>query len=307
MRLSIVQEFDPWKSKLCTCPPKYSLQPYTGCSHKCLYCYATSYIGYRESTAKRDVLKRLRRDLRFLDPLRHINISTSSDPYPPIEEELKLTRSVLKLLLPLGFRILITTKSHLVQRDADILSTGNAAVTITVTTMDESLARRLEPGAPPPSLRIRALEKLSSHGVPVGLRLDPILPYLNDDEHMIKEVLEAAYAAGVRFVVTSTYKARPDNLKRVLNEFPELEQRYHRLYRVEGSWVHGYYYLPARVRIELLHLVKRYALKLGMEFATCREGVAEINTARSCDGSHLIPQRISPSGPYTSLHNFLNE
>ncbi len=293
-RLSVVNVFDPWGSPLCTCPPKYSLNPYTGCSHFCLYCYATAYIGVKPSTPKRGFRERLLRDLPRLDPRFHIDVSTSSDPYPPEEERLRLTRWTLSVLLPRGFRVLVITKGSLVARDADLLSRGNAAVTITVTTMDRGLAARLEPGAPPPRERIRAMERLNAEGVPVGLRLDPIFPLLTDDPDSMREVLEAARSAGARFVVVSTFKARPDGLRRMVEAFPELEERYRRLYRVEGRWQSGYWYLPLPLRKRIIEEARRLALSLGYEFATCREGMAHLHTAPTCDGSHLIPRRVQP-------------
>ncbi len=288
----VVRLFDPWSSPLCTCPRKYSLQPYTGCSHFCLYCYATAYIGVRKSTPKPRFIERLLHDLRhFVDPCLPINMSTSSDPYPPEEQVHRLTRRALEILIPRGYKVLITTKSSLVARDAELLAQGNAAVTITITTMDAGLARRLEPGAPPPRDRVEAVRRLVEAGVPVGIRLDPLLPSLNDDEESIREVLEAAREAGAVFVVTSTYKARPDNLRRVTAAFPELRDLYNRLYRAEGVWMHGYWYLQPHRRIEMIERVRRIALRLGYQFATCREGLAHLHTAPSCDGTHLIPSR----------------
>ncbi len=289
----VVNAFDPWGNPLCTCPPKYSLNPYTGCSHFCLYCYATSYIGLRPSTPKKDYKKRLLYDIaHVIDPRYHIDISTSSDPYPPEEEQYQLTRWSLEQLLPRGFKVLIITKGALVARDKELLSKGNAAVTMTITTLNTSLARKLEPGASLPRLRIRALEELSSNGVPVGIRLDPILPFLNDSRDSIREVLEAARLAGARFVVTSTYKAKPDNFKRIIEAFPELEKKYKELYKIKGERLYGYRYLPLEVRKRILLTVREEALRLGMEYATCREGFAHLHTAPTCDGSHLIPNRV---------------
>ncbi|HIP65676.1 MAG TPA: radical SAM protein [Pyrodictium sp.] len=291
----IVRVFDPWKSPLCTCPPKYSLQPYTGCSHFCLYCYATAYIGRKPSTPKQRALERLKYDIEhIIDPNYHIDLSTSSDPYPPEEAELRLTRKILELLIAHGLKVLIVTKSSLVARDVDILSRGNAAVTITITTLDKSLAKLIEPGAPPPEERVKAIEKLVANNVPVGVRLDPILPYLNDDRESIRNVLEAIASAGARFVVTSTYKARPDNLRRLVSMFPELEEKYYRLYKVEGKWQYGYWYLRTDLRRKMLELVRQEASRLGLQFAVCREGFKDMLTAPSCDGSHLIARRMRP-------------
>ncbi len=297
----VVNAFDPWGNPLCTCPPKYSLNPYTGCSHFCLYCYATSYIGRRPSTPKKRYKERLLYDIaHVINPAFHIDISTSSDPYPPEEKEYGLTRWTLEQLLPRGFKVLIITKGALVERDAELLAGGNAAVTMTITTMDTWLASKLEPGAPTPRQRIRALEKLNTYGVPIGIRLDPILPLINDSRESVKEVLEAAYSAGARFVVTSTYKAKPDNFRRIIEAFPELEKKYRELYKIKGERLYGYRYLPVEVRKRILLLVREEATRLGMEYATCREGFAQLHTAPSCDGSHLIPIRIKPTSNHGS-------
>jgi len=106
----LLAPFDPWKSPLCTCPFKLSLNPYTGCSFKCVYCYATAYIGLRDSEPKKDFKRRLARDLARWPPPTLVNIGTSSDPYPPIERFYGLTRSALEELLPRGYRVLVTTK-----------------------------------------------------------------------------------------------------------------------------------------------------------------------------------------------------
>ncbi|HIC99508.1 MAG TPA: radical SAM protein [Pyrodictiaceae archaeon] len=291
----IVRAFDPWKSPLCTCPPKYSLQPYTGCSHFCLYCYATAYIGRKPSTPKQRALERLKYDIEHVvDPKYHIDLSTSSDPYPPEEAKLKLTRKMLELLIAYGLKVLIVTKSSLVARDTDILSKGNVAVTITITTLDKNLAKAIEPGAPHPKERVKAIEQLVTNGVPVGVRLDPLIPYLNDDRKDVRSVLEAVASAGARFIVTSTYKARPDNLRRLVSTFPELEEKYYRLYRIEGKWQYGYWYLRPDIRRQMLGIVQQEASRLDLQFAVCREGFKDMLTAPSCDGSHLIPRRIEP-------------
>ncbi len=292
----VLTVFDPWNNPLCTCPFKYSLHPYTGCSHQCLYCYATSYIRVRKSIPKKNFIQRLLRDLERADPRILISMSNSSDPYPPEEKEYMLTRKTLEILLPRGFKVLVVTKGSLVSRDKDLLSKGNAAVTMTITTLDESLAKKLEPNAPPPHDRIRALRELIEHGVPVGVRVDPIIPYVNDDEEMIRELVETLASIGVGFIVTSTYKARPDNLKRMKEAFPEIAAKLDKLYRVEGTWIRGYWYLPLELRKKLLKPVIEAARRHGLEYATCREGLTskEWFNARSCDGTHLIPLRITP-------------
>ncbi len=257
-----------------------------------MYCYATSYIRFKGCKPKERFLRNLARDLAKAE-VRVVNMSTSSDPYPPMEAELKLTRQALILLAEHGFPVLITTKSSLVARDKDVLSRMKAAVSITITTLDETLARRIEPGAPPPRDRLRAVEELSKSGVPVAVRVDPVIPFLNDDPRELEELVEAAASVGAVHVTTSTYKARPDNLYRMCREFPELADKWRSLYSTKPF--HGYRYLPADLRRKLLEPVRRAAERLGLTYATCREGEAGFRNAPSCDGSHLCFREQRPT------------
>lgn len=286
--LGVIREFDPWKSPLCTCPRKYSLHPYTGCSHSCLYCYATSYIRARDSKPKEMFLQKLARDLGKLEENSIVELSTSSDPYPPIEEKLGLTREALQLISRRNLKILITTKSSSLTRDADILAKTKSAVMLTITTLDEGLARAIEPNAPSPAERLDALRKLSRIGVPVGLRIDPIIPLVNEDSYCLEDLIGRAKEAGALHVVTSTYKAKPDSLKRLSVALPDVYRKLEKLYVEKGKVFHGYFYLPVRLRRKLLQPVIDYALKYNLTIATCREGLrTNFPQAPSCDGSHL--------------------
>ena len=284
MRFEVLREFDPWNGPLCTCPRKYSLQPYTGCPFSCLYCYATSYVG-RKFYPKKNFLQRLERDLRKADKGKVVNMSTSSDPYPHVEEKLGLTRKALELLRKYGFKVLITTKGTLFVRDVDLLK-GSGAVMVTITTLDDDLAKRLEPGAPPPSERLEAIAE-ASREVPVGVRVDPIIPGVNSSEEEIKELIKEVVKRGAKHVTASTYKAKPDNLKRMAKLFPHLENLY-----AKAEKVGSYRYLPREVREELLKPVVEVSKRLGITYAFCREGIPF--EAPSCDGSHLIPRRHLP-------------
>jgi len=287
--MSVLRPFDPWHSPLCTCPFKYSLHPYTGCSHFCLYCYATSYIGRKPSMPKEEFLNALTRDMRRARRNAIVELSSSSDPYPPLEAWMRLTRKTLELLGAHGFRILITTKSDIVVRDIDLLAKYPSSVMITITTLNDNLARRLEPGAPPPSRRIAAVRTLSKNGIPVGVRVDPIIPFINDDPEDLRELIGALKDAGALQVTVSTYKAKWDSLRRIIDAFPDVASRLKRLYVEEGEGIHGYMYLPKSLRETLLKPVVEEAGKRGLFYATCREGLESIPMkAPSCDGSGLI-------------------
>ncbi len=242
-------------------------------------------------------MKKLKRDIRKANPKIPINMSTSSDPYPPEEAKFNLTRDTLKILIPLGFKILLTTKGTLFVRDLDLLSKGNAAIMLTLITLDENLCVKIEPGAPKPKERLKAIEKAIECGIPVGVRVDPIIPYLNDGPSELKELISTISSIGVKFIVTSTYKVKPDNFKRMILAFPELEDKWRKLYYIDGERIEAYRYLPSKVRLKLLRTVIEYAKREKIEYATCREGLTsrEWFNARSCDGTHLIPQRIMGS------------
>lgn len=288
--MDVIREFDPWKDPLCTCPSKLSFNPYTGCDHRCIYCYVTSFIPRAfECRPKDDLIKRVERDLRRIERGRIISMSNSSDPYPPMEAELGLTRKCLELFAREGCRVLIITKSDLVERDIDILSKMPDAVSMTITTLNEELSRRLEPGAPRPRKRMDAVRKLVASKVPMTIRFDPVIPFLNDDQ--VEDIIEAAASCGVKQVTSSTFKPRPDGWQRIKKAFPEAAARMAPLYFEQGERHHRSWYLPRGMRLELMARVKKACNENGLTFATCREGLPEFTTGATCDGSHLAARQ----------------
>ena len=281
----ILRPFDPWKSPWCTCPPKLSLNPYTGCPHGCLYCYAASYIPrFQECRPKQDLHKRLGREVRKILPGSLIAMSNSSDPYPFLERELELSRGCLRIMKERGLRVQVVTKSDLVTRDIDLLSGMLSTVAITLTTLKADLSLRLEPKAPLPGKRLDAIRFLVERGVPVSARIDPIIPGLNDFE--INDVVRAACQAGAKHIISSTFKARPLSLGRVCSAFHLEGESLKILYR-SGERRDGHLLLPAEQRRRLMQEVERAAIKEGATFSCCREGMV-FKKAIHCDGSQLI-------------------
>ena len=237
-----------------------------------------------------------------------INIGTSSDPYPPEEIVYRLTRRALEILVPLGRRVLITTKGTLyARRDLGLIRKGNVAVTPTITTLSSHIALLIEPGAPHPRARLEALRAAARSGVPVGVRIDPIIPYVNDDPFELESLVEEVAGAGARFIVTSTYKAKPDNFRRLLSSLGSGAARRLKELYASGERIQGYRYLPKALREKLLAPVVRAARRQGLEYATCREGLTgrEWFNAASCDGTHLIPLRVKPRGLNGSIGEYL--
>ena len=284
--MNLITPFDPWNSSLCSCPSKYSLSAYTGCSHGCLYCYASSYIPrFQAVRPKKDFIKRLEREIRKVPPRSLVAMASSSDPYLDIEKELKLTRQALSTLLKHDMKINLVTKSSLIVRDIDLFKgTRNVVASISLTTLDEKLNQMLEPGASTPGQRLKAVKQLSKY-IPVAVRFDPLIYPLNTDE--IKRVVKTAKVNGARQIITSTYKVRPDNFKRMKKVFRQHTALWNELYEEKGEKKAGYIYLAEKIRKQLIQQVRESALENSLEFSSCREGYAGLNTAH-CDGSSLF-------------------
>jgi DNA repair photolyase len=270
---------------MCTCPPKLTLNPYTGCDHNCIYCYAQSYIPrFAECRPKKDLLKSLAREAALLKG-ETVSIANSSDPYPRIEREAGLTRECLKILKDSGCRVQIITKSTLVARDIDILKETAATVAITITTDNDEIAKVIEPNAPKPIERLQTIETLTRNDIGVCVRIDPIIPFINDNP---AELMGKIAELGVKQVTASTYKARTRDWRRFAAAFPDIAEKLRPLYWSQGERVSGCRLLPRDLRFKLLSDFRSLALRDGMQFAVCREGLSELNTA-VCDGSWLLP------------------
>ncbi len=190
-------------------PFNRSINPYRGCEHGCIYCFARpshAWLGLSPGLdfetrllMKPDAAWLLRR--QFSRPgykPQVISLGSNTDPYQPIERRYHITRQILEVLSECRHPCGIVTKSGLILRDADILAPmarmNLARVWISITTLDKDLARRMEPRAPTPSRRLRTIEDLSRAGIPTGVMFAPVIPGLND--HEMENVLQAAADAG---------------------------------------------------------------------------------------------------------------
>jgi len=272
---------------MCTCPPKLTFNPYTGCDHACVYCYASSYIPkFFDCRPKKDLIQNLQREAAKLKG-EIVSIANSSDPYPRMEAEQCLTRICLAILIQHDCRIQIITKSTLVTRDTDLLSKVPCTVALTITTEDNDTAKLIEPYAPPSTERLKTVEALISKGVPVSVRIDPIIPFVNDNPESLIATLASM---GVKHVTSSTYKIKRDNWQRFAMAMPKAAEKLKPLYFDEGEKVGGYTLLPKALRLKLMSTVRRIAKENGMRFGVCRENLSQLNTA-TCDGSWLLPNR----------------
>ncbi|MEM3697816.1 MAG: radical SAM protein [Candidatus Bathyarchaeia archaeon] len=285
--MSLISRFDPWRSKLCSCPPKLTINPYTGCDHACVYCYASSYIPkFFFCRPKKDLIQKLKREaLKLKGEL--ISIANSSDPYPNLEAELGLTRKCLEILMQHNCKLQIVTKSDMVIRDVDLLMRKPSMVSLTITTIDDELAKIMEPHAPPSSERLKAAESLVNKGIPTSIRIDPIIPFVNDDQ---ENLIKTLASIEIKHITVSTYKVKPDNWQRLSMALPEAAEKLKPLYFEKGEKIGRYTYLPKSLRLEIMEKIRLTAEKYGIKFGTCREGLSHLNTAL-CDGSWLLYSR----------------
>lgn len=186
-----------------------SINPYRGCEHGCVYCFARpshAHVGLSAGLdfesklfAKPDAARLLKRELSKANyQPKSIAIGTNTDPYQPIEKDMRIMRQILEVLAEAKHPVGIVTKSALVLRDIDILSQmardGLVRVAMSVTTLDRKLARAMEPRASTPTKRLEAMRELSDAGIPTSVMLAPIIPGLNDFE--IERILDSAHNAG---------------------------------------------------------------------------------------------------------------
>jgi len=190
-------------------PFTFSINPYRGCEHGCIYCYARPSHAYLELSPGLDFETRLFAKVNAAELLVNelsrpgyhcecITIGANTDPYQPIEREWQVTRQILQVLAACEHPVAIITKNALVERDLDLLAPmaqkSLAQVYVSVTTLDHDIARRMEPRASAPRRRIEAIRNLTAAGVPTGVMVAPIVPFLTDDG--LEAVLEAAAQAG---------------------------------------------------------------------------------------------------------------
>jgi DNA repair photolyase len=186
-----------------------SINPYRGCEHGCIYCYARPSHAYLNLSPGIDFETQLFAKINAAELLRdelarpgyrceHISLGANTDPYQPIEREYKITRGILEVLAECNHPLSIVTKNALVERDIDLLAPmaekNLVNVHISINNRDHDLARRLEPRCSAPMRRLETVRRLTAAGIPVGVLVAPVIPFLTD--HEIEPVLEAAAAAG---------------------------------------------------------------------------------------------------------------
>ncbi|MFH0864112.1 MAG: radical SAM protein [Candidatus Gottesmanbacteria bacterium] len=238
------------------------MNPYSGCLFNCLYCYIRG-SKYGTNMAKTlsvkinapEILEKELQKRAEKKEFGIITLSSSTDPYQPIEKELKITRKLLKVILKYKFPLEIATKSTLVLRDFDVLREidkqailpdelskidHGVIITCSISTLDEKLARILEPGAPSPRERMETIKKCKQKGFFVGINYIPVLPFISESDKQIEIMVKTAKDYGADFVfigALTLFGKDPADCKTLYYEFlrkyyPELIQKYKSLYRI---------------------------------------------------------------------------
>jgi len=205
-------------------PFTWAINPYRGCEFACKYCYARythEFMELRDGIefeqkifVKQHAADLLRQELRRVKPGEEIAIGTATDPYQPAERRFEVTRAILEEFAKhSGFEIGIVTKSNLITRDAEILQRvgGNNRlfVNVTVTTVDVDLARKLEPRAPRPDLRLETVRQLNLAGVDAGVICAPVLPEITDHPRDLEALVKAASEAGAKYIFANPLFLKP--------------------------------------------------------------------------------------------------
>lgn len=223
-------------------PFTWSINPYRGCEHGCIYCYARPTHGYLNLSPGLDFETKLVAKVNAADLLVRelskkghvcspINIGSATDPYQPVEREWRITRSVLEVLDQCQHPYTVITKSSGIERDLDLLSRAaqrrQTYVMISITTLDSALSRKLEPRGAAPHRRLQTVKRLVDAGVPVGVNVAPIIPFLNEPE--IEPIIEAAAKAGASnihyTVVRLPWEVKPLFQEWLMHHVPERADR----------------------------------------------------------------------------------
>jgi DNA repair photolyase len=256
-------------------PFSWAINPYRGCEFACKYCYARythEFMELRDSLdferkifVKQQAAHLLRHELKKVKRGEQIAIGTATDPYQPAEQRYEVTRAILEeFARHSGLELGIVTKSNLILRDAEILrrvaANNRLFVNLTVTTVDGNLARKLEPRAPRPDLRLEAVRQLNLAGVDAGVICAPVLPGITDGPAHLEALVKAARDAGAKYVFANPLFLKPCSAAVFLpfleEQFPALVELYRQRYRDRAFLPKGY---GERLSRLMAALRKKYA------------------------------------------------
>jgi DNA repair photolyase len=225
----------------------YALNPYRGCEHACVYCYAPSVIHWDKGKwgelveVKVNLPRVLSKELK-VKKKGVVGLSTVTDPYHPAEKKYEITRRCLELLLMHDFPVCIQTKSSLVLRDMDLLKRfSNIEVGVTLTTLNEGVREKLEAGASSVAQRLNALSELSKNGISTWVFIGPVMPYLTEGDALV----DAIIAVKPKYVLVDKLRCKEgvrDNVMGFISKFyPQLKEKYIKIFFENEDFYGGFF------------------------------------------------------------------
>ena len=287
------------------CPSTTNLDPYLGCSHDCLYCFAPEHWRLPEASftwttgnpvvVKSNIPDLLQRHLEISraqgEPIHPVYLSGWTDAYQPTEGSAGVTRKCLEILIQAKVAFFIVTKSSLVLRDVDLLSEArdDCAICLSICTQDEQLARLLEPGAPTVDERVETIRDLVDKGIKTIVKVDPIIPSVNDNLNAIHDLLTQLKSAKLSHVTAQVMRMTMAAWKRMSASMDvrRLELLQELYFNGEGKLTNEKGYALASYRRSLTEQIKALVNDFGFTFSTCRVAEGPQLSDGPCNGIEL--------------------
>jgi DNA repair photolyase len=249
---------------------RYAMNLYRGCQHQCIYCDSRSecyrIANFEDILIKENAIGLLRNELKRIKEKDTIGTGSMNDPYMPIEKDIQLTRQALEVIYEFRYPVHVITKSDMVLRDIEILKKIGrvyATVSITITTADDALSVKLEPGAPVSSKRFEAVKQLNEKGIRAGILLMPVLPFITDTEENIRMIVEKAKEAKAAYLLPAFGMTLRDKQRDYF--FDKLQQYDPKILALYQKYYRGQYSFQSPIQSKLSslfsQLCKQYDIK----------------------------------------------
>ncbi|RLF21739.1 MAG: radical SAM protein [Thermoprotei archaeon] len=270
------------------------LEPYTSCENKCLYCYGRWYWTTNEVKPRFFILKLFRRiaeELSSKKLMMPFRLATLSEPLQDIEKKVKISYGLMEIAMKYKMPIILSTKSTLITKEpwhSLILRLSDEnliLVQMTLVTLDTELFKKIEPRAPPPEERINALETLASEGVPIAVRLQPLIPGYSDEADVVESMIRQVSASGVRHVILEYLRATKDDLMRLSYIIKNMKMNVWTSYSIAEE---GLLKPSLRYRINKLREVRSICEKYKVRLFTCKEGLFHLDSYGDCCGIYMM-------------------
>jgi len=283
------------------CPHRLVANLYIGCEFMCKYCFAQAIKQnyFYEIQVRINAAERIEKELQRIRRIQPINLGSATDPYQPAEKKFEITRKVLELFDKKNIPCFIVTKSPLILRDLDLIKSLSRkhliTVQVTLPSMESNFHTFFEPNSPPPEKRLEIIRELSDEGIPIVVRIQPIIPFVNDRLEKLEELVDAIANAGARHIVAGFLRislAVWDSILPILEKL-EIIDKIKELYFISGRVDSAGYFIANNVyRYSVLKHLFSLSKKYKLTFGTCKEGFFEFHTSRCsgviCKGFYVV-------------------